>query len=1358
MPKSFLLALRATAIAMLVACAPSLRAQGLVISEILTNPSGVDSAKEFIELRATQFINFATTPYSVVFNNNGTATANGWIAGGSLTYGYNITSGTVNTGDVVYVGGTGMQPVGPRLRAINNVNTAGDGFGNANISGVLGNGGGNADGVAVFNVAIGSITPTTAPIDAVFFGTGIGTAVVSGGTAGYTLPVSDLYPGGFLQSSSFFAPDPASGTYLVATGTYDTLLNQWAIARTFASAGAYTSTSSVSLTGAAPPASVSFSGTHQTVLETAGTATVNLTVANANGNPSSIDVEVVTGTATLGADFTFAATTVNIPASANGTYPVTINLTDDTDTEATEYVFLRLVNPVNANVIGTNQYTFYIKDNDATAPTASNELALNLLGNYSNGTAGTNAAEVVEYDPATKYLYIANSIGKKIDIYDLKNPAAAVLLANVSIASYGNINSVAAKNGIVAAAIENSDPQMPGKVVFFDSIGNFLKEVPAGAMPDMITFNNAGTKVYTANEGEPNAAYTSDPEGSVTCVDISNGVASATSVNIGFGQFVGQEAALRAAGVRIYGLNANAAQDFEPEYIAISSDDQTAYVTLQENNAIAVVDLTQDSVIEIRPLGYKDHSLAANALDASNVTSAVNIAAWPVKGMYLPDEMGLFTVAGQDYLVTANEGDARAYTAFNEEARVSALNLDPTAFPNGSFYKNNNALGRLLATNKTGDTDGDGDIDEIHVFGGRSFSIINASTGALVYESGDDFEQITANDPTFSAMFNASNGGSIVVKDRSDDKGPEPEGVAVGTIGSNQYAFVGLERIGGVMAFNVTDPAAPTFVTYVNNRNLATNGPDRGAEGLVFINAGDAPLGQEILVVANEVSSTFSIYAVCAGGGTLQTWYADTDGDGFGGTQTTQACTLPTGYSANSLDCNDANANVYPGATDLCNNADDNCNGLIDEDGIQSFTATPSGFCSTTKKIVVSNIVAPGSGAPFTYSKDGGATFQTSPTFSGLAPGTYTVVVKGANGCTASQTITFEPNIVLTASSTNVSCFGSNDGTATAIVTGGTAPINFEWTLGSTPIGGNTATLISLDAGTYKVKATDANGCFKTATAKVTEPKALVIKFKLLQNKCNGQATGRVIATVTGGVPDPAGTTTDTRYDLAWSNGSTNDTIANLPAGNYILTVTDHTGCQATATAVITEPTAVEITGITSTPNGANFSVTIAATGGTPNAGWPTGYRYRRTPGSPSFTTANPLLNVPAGTYTFVAQDKNQCLSAPFEATIPTTNLTPAADDRTEPELMQVAENQLFISPNPASEFLQIRAAGTQGLQGQIFVVDASGRTVLTDDLALEPSETVQITLDRFAAGLYRLTFIGQDGRTESKPFVVVKN
>ena len=250
-------------------------------------------------------------------------------------------------------------------------------------------------------------------------------------------------------------------------------------------------------------------------------------------------------------------------------------------------------------------------------------------------------------------------------------------------------------------------------------------------------------------------------------------------------------------------------------------------------------------------------------LDASDRDNAINIRNWSIFGMYQPDAIASYTANNQTYYITANEGDAREYGNYVEGVRISTLTLDPVAFPNAAELKNNANLGRLLVTTERGDTDGDGDYDQLYTFGGRSFSIWN-NQGQLVYDSGDDFERITAEQ--FPEYFNASNSNNTF-DNRSDDKGPEPEGVVTGIINGRTYAFVGLERIGGVMVYDVTDPVSPTFVQYINNRDftVATDSAaakDLGPEGLAFISAQDSPNGKPLLVVANEVSGSTTFYQI----------------------------------------------------------------------------------------------------------------------------------------------------------------------------------------------------------------------------------------------------------------------------------------------------------------------------------------------------------------------------------------------------------------------------------------------------------------------------------------------------------------
>ncbi|WP_426061032.1 choice-of-anchor I family protein [Hymenobacter sp. B1770] len=621
-----------------------------------------------------------------------------------------------------------------------------------------------------------------------------------------------------------------------------------------------------------------FTGTTSIVAENAGTVVLPLSIRNANATASTVQAVVVPlGTATAGADFTFATTQTITFAPGSTTATLTLPIVDDATAEPAEYFTVRLQNPTNATLtVGSTEFLVFIKDNDTHAPARDRNLRLNLLGSYQNGVSGTNSAEIVAHDPSTQRLYVANSIGNKLDILNFATPGMLTSVASINIATYGGINSVSVRNGLVACAMENANPQQNGSIVFFDQNGTFIKQVTAGALPDMITFSPDGRYVITANEGEPSTTYTNDPLGSVTVVDLTGGIAALTQANVttvDFSTYNAQAAALRTAGIRLYGGAAGTpstvAQDLEPEYVTVSADSRTAYVAMQENNAMATLDLATLQFTALRPIGYQDHSQPGFSFDASDQAADILMANWPVRGMRQPDAIAAFdlpaTLGGGRYILTANEGDAREYNALEEVVRVGAASyvLDPTAFPQAALLKNNSALGRLNVTNRLGDTDGDGDFDEIYAFGGRSFSILNANTGALVHDSGDLMERMTSTDASFGAIFNASNTTGVPTrKNRSDDKGPEPEGAAIGMIRDTTYAFVSLERTGGVMILNVNDPANPRLVDYVNNRSLTAGNGDLGPEGLVFVSAADSPTGLPLLLLANEVSSTVSVYQI----------------------------------------------------------------------------------------------------------------------------------------------------------------------------------------------------------------------------------------------------------------------------------------------------------------------------------------------------------------------------------------------------------------------------------------------------------------------------------------------------------------
>jgi hypothetical protein len=309
-------------------------------------------------------------------------------------------------------------------------------------------------------------------------------------------------------------------------------------------------------------------------------------------------------------------------------------------------------------------------------------------------------------------------------------------------------------------------------------------------------------------------------------------------------------------------------QNLEPEYISVSPDNSTAFVVCQENNAMAIIDLSTNTISSLKPLGFKDWSTGTNRLDASNTAGAINIRNWPVYGMYMPDAIKAFAVNGSNYVATANEGDARDYDAYSEEDRVKDLVLDPSAFPNAADLQQNDSLGRLKITTTLGDTDGDGDYDELYAYGGRSFSIWDDQLN-LVWDSGDEFAQTLAT--LQPANFNSTNDDNSSLKSRSDDKGAEPEAIEIAEINGYTIAFIGLERMGGVMVYDISNPSSPSFISYFINRDFSlaaddANAGDLAPEDLKFIPADKSPNGQALLVSANEVSGTLSIYTV---GGTI---------------------------------------------------------------------------------------------------------------------------------------------------------------------------------------------------------------------------------------------------------------------------------------------------------------------------------------------------------------------------------------------------------------------------------------------------------------------------------------------------------
>lgn len=540
-----------------------------------------------------------------------------------------------------------------------------------------------------------------------------------------------------------------------------------------------------------------------------------------------------------------------------------------------------------------------------------------------NTTDPEGAAEIVAYQKSKNWIYAINSSQSPatIEVIDISaidgaeltkdaegivtnsnlTPAITIQLnasdgANLS----GDANSIAVSdtNELLAVAVDSGTTGVEGHVAFYDVSGSapvWLKNVEVGFLPDSLAFSKDGTKVVVANEGEPAGDYSVDPEGTISIISIPDGDIADSAVTLTFSDFNGQEAMLEAQGVVFANPNgraidgntytASVAKDLEPEYVAISDDSKTAYVSLQENNALAIVDLTSNTLVDVKGLGFKDWS--QYLIDVSDKDGGLNLRKYPgLFGMYQPDTIATFTWNQANFIVTANEGDGREYffessdeasclaagglefdaddgcLAFIDESRVEDLTLG------AQFdYVNNddNDIGRLKVSTFKGandqSTDGSGTYDSLYTYGARSFTIWDQN-GQVVFDSGDDFERITSaiHGQAFNNDEDENEGDT-----RSDAKGPEPESVVIGEIDGRNYAFIGLERMGGVMVYDVTNPYQSRFVDYFYNRGTVEGAEvtgDLAPEGMAFVDAESSPTQKPLLIIGNEVSGSVAVWQV----------------------------------------------------------------------------------------------------------------------------------------------------------------------------------------------------------------------------------------------------------------------------------------------------------------------------------------------------------------------------------------------------------------------------------------------------------------------------------------------------------------
>jgi 2',3'-cyclic-nucleotide 2'-phosphodiesterase/3'-nucleotidase/5'-nucleotidase len=488
---------------------------------------------------------------------------------------------------------------------------------------------------------------------------------------------------------------------------------------------------------------------------------------------------------------------------------------------------------------------------------------------YKTEKFNQGGTEVNGYEPISERVFSTNAAENKIDILKISDLRKSYRLGRIDLTPYsGVVNSLAVNGNVLAVALQANLPQSNGKVVFFDTNGTYLNQVVVGAMPDMICFTPSLQYILVANEGEPSDDYLSDPIGSVSIIDFRSGSASTlTQADVHSVDFTRYDTIPYDPSINIYGNNglSSFSQDVEPEYITVDPTSTKAYVSLQENNALAVIDIFTFTLDTVLGLGYKDHSVSGNGFDASDSSSSINIKThFNVFGMYQPDAIKAFSKNGNTYIASANEGEARDYSAYSEVRRINNVNLNPITFNSPSTLQLDSVLGRLNISTTLGNKRNGFVHDSLFTFGARSFSIWN-DQGQLLWDSGDDFEQIIAQ--TYAANFNSTSDDNNSRKNRSDDKGPEPEALAIGEVDGALYAFIGLEKMGGIMIYNIDNPTAPTFDSYILYRDFSapasdTAAGDLGPEHITFISSLNSPTGVALLAISNEVSGSLSIYQI----------------------------------------------------------------------------------------------------------------------------------------------------------------------------------------------------------------------------------------------------------------------------------------------------------------------------------------------------------------------------------------------------------------------------------------------------------------------------------------------------------------
>lgn len=508
---------------------------------------------------------------------------------------------------------------------------------------------------------------------------------------------------------------------------------------------------------------------------------------------------------------------------------------------------------------------------------------LQLLARHSLGIGG---AEIIDYCRQHQVLLTTFSDEKAgrhgVEVVALEDPADPHPLRWVGFDSdslpaggvIGSVSSVAVDplgRGFGAVTLIPADsPERPGALVLFDFLsGQVLKVVSVGYHPDCVTFSADGRFVITADEAEYHPRRTQKP-GSISVLDLGanrvrEGIASIAESSVETYTFDAQHL---ADGVDLSGLRRHHGSSdlpigmiLEPEYV--SELNGLVYVSLQENNALGVFDLKQRKWLNVFNLGSRMVHVDASDRDGRRGAGAAIIDDL-VRGLPMPDTIKAFEWKGRAYVVTANEGDARAHDEGDvmrlkhAGRRGPAIAASTEAELRQRYGRKPLAdayLGRLEVSIFDGLNEA-GEIAEPTMFGTRGFSILDGMTGELIFDSGSFIEEFALqHDP---ATFNMNDGKVANMDDRSDNKGPEPEALAVAHFAGKLWMAVGTERQNGLFLLIVDELAAPRLFAYANPHLDGDFSP----ESILLIPGDHRPDAANLMIAAFEGSGTILVYRV----------------------------------------------------------------------------------------------------------------------------------------------------------------------------------------------------------------------------------------------------------------------------------------------------------------------------------------------------------------------------------------------------------------------------------------------------------------------------------------------------------------